>query len=47
MMILMCLVNTIRRMLENTVISLGFSVATYVLFAMIFQVSLPRGILAF
>ena len=47
MMILMCLVNTIRRMAENTIISLGFSVVTYVLFATIFQVSLPRGILAF
>lgn len=47
MMILMCLVNTIRRMAENTIISLGFSVITYVLFATIFQVSLPRGILAF
>ena len=47
MMILMCLVNTIRRMVENTVVSIGFSVVTYVLFATIFQVSLPRGILAF
>ena len=47
MVILMCLVNTIRRMVENIVISLGFSVVTYVLFATIFQVSLPRGILAF
>ncbi len=47
MMILMCLVNTIRRMAENLIISLGFSVVTYVLFATIFQVSLPRGILAF
>jgi len=47
MMILMCLVNTIRRMVENTVVSIGFSVVTYVLFATIFQVRLPRGILAF
>jgi len=47
MAFLMCLVNTIRRVVENIVISLGFSVVTYVLFATIFQVSLPRGILAF
>ncbi|MCR4425930.1 MAG: tripartite tricarboxylate transporter TctB family protein [Firmicutes bacterium] len=44
---LMCLVNTLRRAAENVIIALGFSVTTYLVFARLFQVSLPRGILAF
>ena len=46
-MILMCLVNTLKRMTENIIIALGFSVVTYLVFATLFKVSLPRGILAF
>lgn len=47
MMTLMCLVNKLKRLAENIVIALGFSVVTYVVFAILFKVSLPRGILAF
>lgn len=47
MMILMCLVNTLKRMPQNIIIALGFSMVTYLVFATLFKVSLPRGILAF
>jgi len=46
-LIIMFVVNGFSRKIENLLVSLGFSILTYVIFFMILQLSLPRGLLAF
>jgi len=44
---IMFLVNQLSRKLETVLMSIGFSVTTYVVFYLILQLSLPRGLLSF
>jgi putative tricarboxylic transport membrane protein len=47
MIFVMFLVNKSSRWVQNIIVSLGFSVITYVGFATLLHLSLPRGILNF
>lgn len=46
MTFILSLVNSLKRMVENIALSLGFSVTTYVVFAILLKLSLPRGVLS-
>ncbi len=47
MVFVMFLVNKSSRWMQNIIVSLGFSIITYVGFATLLHLSLPRGILNF
>lgn len=47
MLLVMFIINSSKRLVENIGISLLFSVTTYVIFAILLKLSLPRGILSF
>lgn len=47
MLLLMYVVNRFQRVLESIVVSVGFSLVTYVSFGILLDLSLPRGILYF
>lgn len=47
MLLIMYVVNKFERLLENIIVSVGFSLATYVGFGILLKLSLPRGIFYF
>lgn len=47
MIMIMFLVNKLQRVLESILVSVGFSLITYVGFGVLLKLSLPRGILYF
>lgn len=47
MVLLMFVINKLERIMESLIVSVGFSIVTYVSFGMLLKLSLPRGILYF
>jgi putative tricarboxylic transport membrane protein len=43
----MSIINNMKRMVENLIVSLSFSVVTYYVFSILLKLSLPRGLLKF
>jgi len=47
MLLLIATINNMKRMVENLIVSLGFSLLTYTVFSILLKLSLPRGLLSF
>jgi len=47
MTVIMFIINGTRRIFESIIFSMAFSITTYVAFAILLNIGLPRGILAF